>query len=108
MAYVPEKVTVADCLRKLAYPASKNMTDVSAPGDEAETAEAKKIIDMEHMIEDDGVQCFVVMAADASLKGRVSRAVHVLVPGVASSTSTSSLSRASKTAGSTTTQSLRP
>ena len=33
--------TVADCLSRWAYPASKGMTDVSAHGDEAETPEAK-------------------------------------------------------------------
>ena len=33
---------MADCLSRWAYPASKGMTDVSAHGDEAETAEAEK------------------------------------------------------------------
>ena len=56
------------------------MTDVSPHGDEAETAEAKKIIDMERMMEEEGVKCFVVMAAEAPLGGRVSRAVQVLTP----------------------------
>ena len=41
------------------------MTDVSAHGDEAETAEAKRIIEMERLMEEEGVKCFVVMAADA-------------------------------------------
>ena len=54
------------------------MTDVSAHGDEAKTAEAKKIIDKERMMEEDGVKCFVAMAADAPLGRRVSRAVRVL------------------------------
>ena len=40
--YLPGKNnTVADCLSSGAYPASKGMRDVSAHGDEAETAEAK-------------------------------------------------------------------
>ena len=49
-------------------------------GDEVETAEAKKIIDMERMMADDGVECSVVMAADAPLGRMVSRAVRVLAP----------------------------
>ena len=73
VAYVPGKDnTMADCLSRWAYPASKGMTDVSAHGHEAETAEAKKIIDMESMMEEDGVKCFVVMAADAPLGRKVS------------------------------------
>ena len=72
--------TVADCLSRWAYPASKGMTDISAHGDEAETAEAKKIMHMEHIMEEEGVKCFVVMAADAPLGRRVRRAVRVLAP----------------------------
>ena len=51
-----------------------------AHGDEAEPAEAKKIIDMERMMEEEGVKCFVVVAAEAWLGRRVSRAVCALVP----------------------------
>ena len=71
---------MADCLSRWAYPASKGMTDISAHGDEAETAEAKKIIEMERLMEEEGVKCFVVMATDARLASRVSRAVSVLAP----------------------------
>ena len=71
---------MADCLSKWAYPASKGMTDVSAHGDEAETAEAKKIIEMEHLMEQEGVKCFVVMAAHAALGRRVGSAVSALDP----------------------------
>ena len=71
---------MADCLSRWAYPPSKGMRDVSAHGDEAETAEAKKIIDMERIMEEEGVKCFVVMAAGAALGRRVSRAVRVLAP----------------------------
>ena len=71
---------MADCLRRWAYPASKGMTYVFAHGDEAETVEAKKIIDMERMMEEEGVKCFVVMAADAPLSWGVDQAVHVLAP----------------------------
>ena len=72
--------TVADCLRRWAYPASKGMTDVSAHIDEAETAEAKNIIDMERMMEKERIKCLVCMAAGVPLGGRVSRAVRVLAP----------------------------
>ena len=47
-------------------------------GNEAETAQAKKIIDTECMMEEDDVNCFIVMAADAPLGRRVSRAARVL------------------------------
>ena len=71
---------MADCLSRWAYPASKGMQDISAHGDEAETAEAKRIIEMERLMEEEGAKCFVVMAADAPLATRVSRAVRVLAP----------------------------
>ena len=81
VVYVPGKDnTVADCLSRWAYPASKGMTDVSAHGDEAETAEAKRIIEMERLMVERGVKCFVVMAADAPLGRRMGRAVRVLAP----------------------------
>ena len=81
VVYVPGRDnTVADFLSRWAYPASKGMTDVSAHGDEAETARAKKIIYMERMMEEDGVKCFVIMAADALSRRRVRRAVIVLAP----------------------------
>ena len=81
VVYIPGKDnTVADCLSRWAYPASKGMQDISAHGDEAETAEAKKIIEMERLMEEEGAKCFVVMAADAPLASRVSRAVSVLAP----------------------------
>ena len=69
VVYVPGKDnTVADCLSRWAYPASKGLTNVSAHGDEAETAEAKRIIEMERLMEEEGVKCFVVVAADAPLR----------------------------------------
>ena len=81
VVYVPGKDnTVADCLSRWAYPASKGMTDVSAHGDEAETAEAKRVIEMERLMEEEGVKCFVVMAADAPLGRRMGRSVRVLAP----------------------------
>ena len=76
--YVPgNDNTVADCLSRWAYPTSKGMTDVSAHCDEAETAEAKRIIEMVRLMEEEGVKCFVVMAADAPLGRRMGRAVRV-------------------------------
>ena len=81
VVYIPGKDnTVADRLSRWAYPASKGMQDISAHGDEAETAEAKRIIEMERLMEEEGAKCFVVMAADAPLASRVSRAVSVLAP----------------------------
>ena len=81
VVYVPGKdITAADCLSRWAYPASKGMTDVSAHGDEAETAEAKMIIHMERMMEEEGVTYFVVMTADAPLERKASSAVRVLAP----------------------------
>ena len=79
LVYDPGKDNnVADCLSRWGYPASKGRTDVSANGDEAGTAEAKKIIGMEPMMEEEGVNCFVLIAAEAPLRRRVSRAVRVL------------------------------
>ena len=81
VVYVPGKNnTVADCVSRLAYPASKGIRDLSAHGAEAETAEAKKIIDMEGMMEEEGVKCFVVMASEVPLRRTVSRAVRVRAP----------------------------
>ena len=109
VVYVPGKDnTVADCLSRWAYPASKGMTDVSAHGDEAETAEAKRIIEMERLMEEEGVKCLVVMAADAPSEGGwAERSEYSPLRGP-SPTSTSSLNLASRTTGPTTTLSLRP
>ena len=97
VVYVPGMDnTVADCLSRWAYPTSKGMTDVSSHGGEAETAQAEKIIDMERMMEEKDVKCFVVMAAEAPPGRRVSRAVPVLAP-----------EGASKMTGQTTTPRLR-
>ena len=79
VVYVPGKDnTVADCLSRWAYPANKGMTDVSAHGDEAQTAEAKRFIETERLMEEEGVKCFVVMAADAPLGTRMGKAVRLL------------------------------
>ena len=54
--------TVADCLSRWAYPAGKAWVDISSHGDAEETEEAKRIIEMEKAMEQEGVKCFVVMA----------------------------------------------
>ena len=54
--------TVADCLSRWAYPAGKAWMDISSHGDAEETEEAKRIIEMEKAMEQEGVRCFVVMA----------------------------------------------
>ena len=61
--YVPGKDnTVTDCLSRWAYPAGKAWMDISSHGDAEETEEAKRIIEMEKAMEQEGVKCFVVMA----------------------------------------------
>ena len=63
VVYVPGKDnTVADCLNRWAYPAGKAWMDISSHGDAQETEEAKRIIEMEKAMEQEGVKCFVVMA----------------------------------------------
>ena len=63
VVYVPGKDnTVADCLSRWAYPAGKAWMDISSHGDAEETEEAKRIIEMEKAMEQEGVKFFVVMA----------------------------------------------
>ena len=63
VVYVPGKDnTVADCLSRWAYSAVKAWMDISSHGDAKETEEAKRIIEMEKAMEQEGVKCFVVMA----------------------------------------------
>ena len=63
VVYVPGKDnTVADCLSRWAYPAGKAWMDISRHADAEETEEAKRIIEMEKAMEQEGVKCFVVMA----------------------------------------------
>ena len=74
MVYVPGKDnTVADCMSRRAYPASKGTADVSAHGDEKATKEAKRI--MERLMEEEGVKCFVVMASETATADPADRAV---------------------------------
>ena len=64
----------------MAYPAPKGMTDIFAHGDVDETAEAKIIFPLGWMMVEDGVKCFVVMAADTPLRERVEQAVRAISP----------------------------
>ena len=68
VVYVPGKdMTVADCLSRWACPAGKAWMDISSHGDTEETKEAKRIIEMEKAMEQEGVKCFVVMAKRTDL-----------------------------------------
>ena len=68
VVYVPGKDnTVADCLSRWAYPAGKASMDISSHGDAEETEEAKRIIEMEKAMEQEGVKCFVGMANHTDL-----------------------------------------
>ena len=55
---------MADCMSRWAHLASKGMADVSAHGDKEETKEAKRMIETERLMEEEGVKCFVKMASD--------------------------------------------
>ena len=68
VVYVPERDdTVADCLSSWAYPAGKAWMDISMHGNAAETAEAKRIIEAERLLEEGEAKCFVVMEFLAEL-----------------------------------------
>ena len=68
LVYVPgEDNTVADCLSHWAYPAGKAWMDISMYGDAEETAEAKRIIEAECLLEEGEAKCFVVMGSRAEL-----------------------------------------
>ena len=51
------------------------MADVSAHWDEEETKQAKRIIEMERLMEEEGVKCFVVMAAETNTADHADQAV---------------------------------
>ena len=66
LLYVPrQRNTVADCLRWWAYLASKCLAAISMHGNEAETAEAHRILEMEECLEHGDAHCFVVMGQKA-------------------------------------------
>ena len=58
---------MADCLSPWAYPAGKAWMDISMHGDAEETAEAKRIIEAERLLEEGEAKCFVVMGSRAEL-----------------------------------------
>ena len=63
VVYVPGKdKTVADFLSGWAHPVGKALMDISSHGDAEETEEAKRIIQMDKAMVQEGVKCFVVMA----------------------------------------------
>ena len=68
VVYLPGKDnTVADCLSRWAYPARKACMDISMHGDAEETAEAKRIIEAEPLLEEGEAKCFVVRGSCAEL-----------------------------------------
>ena len=70
---------MADCLSRWAYPAGKAWMDISSHGDAEETEEAKRIIEIEKAMEQEGVKCFVVMANRTDLakfRGARSQAIR--------------------------------
>ena len=66
---------MADCMSRWAYPASKGMADVSGHGDEEENKEAKRIIKMERLMEEEGVKCFVINAFETDSVDHADRAL---------------------------------
>ena len=66
VVYIPGKTnTIADCLSRWAYLASKGLADVSCRGDLQEAEEAKRIIRMEELLENGDATCFVVQSSGA-------------------------------------------
>ena len=59
--------TVADCFSRWDYQAGKAGMDISMHGDAEETAEAKRIIEAERLLEEGETKCFVVMGSSAEL-----------------------------------------
>ena len=58
---------MAHRLSRWAYPAGKAWMDISMHGDAEETAEAKRIIQAERLLEEGEAKCFVVMGSRAEL-----------------------------------------
>ena len=58
---------MADCLSRWAYPAGKAWMDISMHGNAEETAEAKRIIEAEHLLKESEAKCFVVMGSRVEL-----------------------------------------
>ena len=76
VVYVPGKhKVVADCLSRWGYLASKGLVDVSMHGDEQETADARRHIQMKRPMAEEGVKCFVDMASRTDYRDRMEGAV---------------------------------
>ena len=58
---------MADCLSRRAYPTGKAYMDISMGGDAEETAEARRNIEAERLLEEGETKCFVVMGCRAEL-----------------------------------------
>ena len=68
VGYVPGKDNaVADCLNRWTYPAGQAWMDISMHGGAEETAEAKRIIEAERLLEEGEAKCFEVMGSSAEL-----------------------------------------
>ena len=58
---------MADCLSRWAYPAGKGWMDISVHGNAEDTAEAKRMVEAERLLEEIEAKCFVVMGSRAEL-----------------------------------------
>ena len=68
VVYVPGRDnTVADCLSRWGYQAGKAWMDIFMHGDAEETAEAKRIIEAERLLEEGEANCCVVMGSRPEL-----------------------------------------
>ena len=66
VVYVPgQDKTVSDWISRWAYPAGTAWMDISMHGDAEKTAEAKRIIEAERLLEEGQAKCFVVMGSRA-------------------------------------------
>ena len=82
VVYVPARDnTVADCLSGWAYFACQSMTDMCANGNQAESLEAKEMIDRVCMMQEERIKCLVVVALDAPFGKGVSRVLCFLARG---------------------------
>ena len=79
IVYVPGKdSTVADCLSRRAYTAAKAWMDISSHGDNDETEEAQRSIELQKALKEGETTCFVVMASEAELSQRRDAQISVL------------------------------
>ena len=68
VVYVPgNDIIVANCLSCWAYPGMKAGMENSMHGEAEETAEAKRIIEAERVLQEGEAKCFVVMGSTVEL-----------------------------------------